>query len=129
MTTSPSAVGNFSAPLPANSAAADFYREKGFLVVEDVFSATEVAELNADAARICRGEYGEISGVDRTHYCGAYWGWGFHEDGVVSGLRVCEELGVPGARGARTAADSAAIAGPADRDVRPDEDAEEAVAA
>jgi uncharacterized protein len=26
----------------------------------------------------------EISGVRRTHYCGAYWGWGFHEDGVVS---------------------------------------------
>jgi predicted NAD/FAD-binding protein len=35
----------------------------------------------------------EVSGVNRTHYCGAYWGWGFHEDGVVSGLRVCEELG------------------------------------
>ena len=24
----------------------------------------------------------EISGRNRTHYCGAYWGWGFHEDGV-----------------------------------------------
>jgi predicted NAD/FAD-binding protein len=34
----------------------------------------------------------EISGVDRTHYCGAYWRWGFHEDGVVSGLRVAEAL-------------------------------------
>src|SRR5581483_7650005 len=22
----------------------------------------------------------EIDGVDRIHYCGAYWGWGFHED-------------------------------------------------
>ena len=21
---------------------------------------------------------------NRTHYCGAYWGWGFHEDGVAS---------------------------------------------
>ncbi len=35
----------------------------------------------------------EISSVNRTHYCGAYWGWGFHEDGVVSGLRVVDELG------------------------------------
>ena len=34
----------------------------------------------------------EISGVDRIHYCGAYWRWGFHEDGVVSGLRVAERL-------------------------------------
>ncbi|HEX4760446.1 MAG TPA: FAD-dependent oxidoreductase, partial [Thermoleophilaceae bacterium] len=36
----------------------------------------------------------EISRAEqRTHYCGAYWGWGFHEDGVVSALRVCERLG------------------------------------
>ena len=35
----------------------------------------------------------EISGVNRTHYCGAYWGWGFHEDGVVSGQRVAKALG------------------------------------
>lgn len=34
-----------------------------------------------------------ISGVDRIHYCGAYWFSGFHEDGVRSGLRVCEMLG------------------------------------
>jgi len=35
----------------------------------------------------------EISGHNRTHYCGAYWGWGFHEDGVRSALRVARELG------------------------------------
>ncbi len=35
----------------------------------------------------------EISGVRRTHYCGAYWGWGFHEDGVQSALQVCEWFG------------------------------------
>jgi predicted NAD/FAD-binding protein len=35
----------------------------------------------------------EISGRDRVHFCGAYWGWGFHEDGVVSGLRVAEYFG------------------------------------
>jgi uncharacterized protein len=34
----------------------------------------------------------EVSGPRRTHYCGAYWGWGFHEDGVVSGLKVCQEI-------------------------------------
>lgn len=27
---------------------------------------------------------------DRISYCGAYWGYGFHEDGVSSALRVCE---------------------------------------
>jgi len=34
----------------------------------------------------------EISGRNRTHYCGAYWGWGFHEDGVQSALRVAREI-------------------------------------
>ena len=35
----------------------------------------------------------EISGRNRTHYCGAYWGWGFHEDGAKSALRVVREIG------------------------------------
>jgi predicted NAD/FAD-binding protein len=34
-----------------------------------------------------------VSGTRRTHYCGAYWRWGFHEDGVWSGLRVSRALG------------------------------------
>ena len=37
--------------------------------------------------------YDEIGAVNRTHFCGAYWGWGFHEDGVVSALRVAERFG------------------------------------
>ena len=39
-----------------------------------------------------QGRYGEISGVNRTAYCGAYWGNGFHEDGVVSALRAVEAV-------------------------------------
>jgi predicted NAD/FAD-binding protein len=36
----------------------------------------------------------EISGPEGlTHFCGAYWGWGFHEDGVRSALRVAESFG------------------------------------
>jgi uncharacterized protein len=37
--------------------------------------------------------HAEISGVDRTHYCGAYWGWGFHEDGLVSADRAVQRIG------------------------------------
>ncbi|MEO1086633.1 MAG: FAD-dependent oxidoreductase, partial [Acidobacteriota bacterium] len=40
-----------------------------------------------------------------TFYCGAYWGFGFHEDGAASGVRVAEALGVPwGADAERRAA-------------------------
>jgi predicted NAD/FAD-binding protein len=37
--------------------------------------------------------HGVISGQNRTHYCGAYWGYGFHEDGVKSGLAVGKYFG------------------------------------
>ena len=36
----------------------------------------------------------EISGRDRVHYCGAYWFYGFHEDGLNSAMRVARALGV-----------------------------------
>jgi predicted NAD/FAD-binding protein len=38
-------------------------------------------------------EIGDLNGQNRTYYCGAYWGYGFHEDGVVSGLRVAQAFG------------------------------------
>lgn len=36
--------------------------------------------------------WSEVTGDQHTYYCGAYWGWGFHEDGVKSALRVVEHL-------------------------------------
>ncbi|HYL74078.1 MAG TPA: FAD-dependent oxidoreductase [Bryobacteraceae bacterium] len=36
----------------------------------------------------------DINGVNRTHFCGAYWFYGFHEDGLNSALRVARMLGV-----------------------------------
>ncbi|NNE95700.1 MAG: FAD-dependent oxidoreductase [Acidimicrobiales bacterium] len=38
--------------------------------------------------------FDEIDGIRHTHFCGAYWSYGFHEDGMASGLRVCRRLGV-----------------------------------
>ena len=35
----------------------------------------------------------EIQGHRRTWFAGAYWGWGFHEDGVVSAVKVGERFG------------------------------------
>lgn len=39
-----------------------------------------------------QARHGEISGVARTSFCGAYWGNGFHEDGVASAMRVVDRL-------------------------------------
>ncbi|MDY0170782.1 MAG: FAD-dependent oxidoreductase [Thermoguttaceae bacterium] len=38
--------------------------------------------------------FGEINGRNRTYFCGAYWGHGFHEDGVNSALAVGQCFGV-----------------------------------
>ncbi|GHE22635.1 NAD(P)/FAD-dependent oxidoreductase [Halomonas urumqiensis] len=46
------------------------------------------------AGQAAQARHAEISGVpQRTHYCGAYWRSGFHEDGVWSALRVAMTLG------------------------------------
>jgi predicted NAD/FAD-binding protein len=45
------------------------------------------------AAVAAQSRWKDISGVNRTHYCGAYWANGFHEDGLTSGLRVCRAFG------------------------------------
>lgn len=34
--------------------------------------------------------HAEINGVNRSYYCGAWWGYGFHEDGVRSAIVVCD---------------------------------------
>jgi predicted NAD/FAD-binding protein len=39
-----------------------------------------------------RQSHGQISGVHRTHFAGAYWGYGFHEDGVRSAVEVCKHF-------------------------------------
>lgn len=37
---------------------------------------------------------GDVNGQHRTWYAGAYWGFGFHEDGLRSGVDVARALGV-----------------------------------
>ena len=34
----------------------------------------------------------EVNGARRTYFCGAYWRYGFHEDGVVTAMRALEHF-------------------------------------
>ena len=36
--------------------------------------------------------HSEISGINNTHFCGAYWRNGFHEDGVVSAINMLKSF-------------------------------------
>jgi predicted NAD/FAD-binding protein len=45
------------------------------------------------ASVAARGRWREISNSNNTHYCGAYWGYGFHEDGLRSAVAVARDLG------------------------------------
>lgn len=40
-----------------------------------------------------QSRHDELNGQHHTYFCGAYWGYGFHEDGVASGLRVARRFG------------------------------------
>ena len=44
------------------------------------------------ASRRAQRRLGEINGRDRVWYCGACWGWGFHEDAVRSAARAIEGI-------------------------------------
>jgi predicted NAD/FAD-binding protein len=54
-----------------------------------------------DAIR-AQARHTEISGTGGVYYCGAYWGYGFHEDGVDSALAACAQID-PGIGGMRDA--------------------------
>ena len=43
-------------------------------------------------ALAAQGRWDEVSGRNRTHFCGAWWAYGFHEDGVKSAEKVCESF-------------------------------------
>ncbi|QXI49926.1 FAD-dependent oxidoreductase [Pseudomonas anuradhapurensis] len=45
------------------------------------------------AATAAQARHAELQGHRHSYYCGAYWGNGFHEDGVASALKVAERFG------------------------------------
>ena len=50
--------------------------------------------LYSHASVAAQARKAEIQGRRRTWFAGAYWGWGFHEDGMRSAVEVAAALGV-----------------------------------
>jgi predicted NAD/FAD-binding protein len=48
--------------------------------------------LYTRAGVAAQARQGEINGPLNTYFCGAYWRYGFHEDGVVSALAALEHF-------------------------------------
>ena len=59
-------------------------------IIETIQYAHPVFTTEGVAAQ---ARHAEISGVNRTHFAGAYWRWGFHEDGVFSALQALPGIG------------------------------------
>ena len=51
---------------PGQPGMAEFFKENGFLVLQAGASADEVDALNRETAAICRGDRGDIKGIDAT---------------------------------------------------------------
>ncbi|HAO89468.1 MAG TPA: FAD-dependent oxidoreductase [Gammaproteobacteria bacterium] len=49
--------------------------------------------VHSTASSLAQARRDKICGHKRTHFCGAYWYNGFHEDGVRSALDVAERFG------------------------------------
>lgn len=60
-------------------------------VIKKIAYSHPVFDLEASNAQ---KRWSEISGQDRIHYTGAYWGNGFHEDGTRSAFQVAHSFGV-----------------------------------
>lgn len=61
---------------------------------ETVLATMDYAHPQYDERAVAaQDQIDQLNGRNRTWFCGAYWGYGFHEDGVVSGLRVARGFG------------------------------------
>ena len=60
-------------------------------VLKKISYSHPIFDMNASNSQ---KRWNEISGKDRIHFTGAYWGNGFHEDGARSARQVAQVIGV-----------------------------------
>jgi predicted NAD/FAD-binding protein len=73
-----------------------------FIDPKAVLASIDYAHPVFDRAAIdAQSRVDELNGVGGVYFCGAWLGYGFHEDGIASALHVCEQLGVHWPAGTR----------------------------
>ena len=66
-----------------------------FIFIEDrkIIKKVEFTHPFYDMKTINAQKYlSELQGVNNTYFCGSYFGYGFHEDGLISGIDVSNKL-------------------------------------
>jgi len=62
---------------------------------QNIFAEFEYQHPIFDAQAVeAQSRIAEIQGQDNIYFCGAYQNFGFHEDGICSGLKVLNQLGI-----------------------------------
>ena len=64
-----------------------------FCAILDPDNVASIATFNKKSV-FAQSQKNKISGIKNTYFAGAYWRYGFHEDGVLSALDVCKNFGV-----------------------------------
>jgi predicted NAD/FAD-binding protein len=61
----------------------------------DIFGKFEYDHPIFDGKAVkAQGQIDKIQGVDNIYFCGAYQSFGFHEDGIASGIRVLNKMNI-----------------------------------
>ena len=72
-----------------------FLKLNPFIPIEDskIIKKVEFTHPFYDLKMINAQKYlSELQGVNNTYFCGSYFGYGFHEDGLNSGIEVSNKL-------------------------------------
>ena len=67
--------------------------DEGAIDPDAIIATFDYAHPVFDAAAMrAQRHHQDLDGTLNTYYCGAYWGWGFHEDGVRSAVASTRRL-------------------------------------
>ncbi|MDZ7920946.1 NAD(P)/FAD-dependent oxidoreductase [Rhodoferax sp.] len=84
---------NMLQPLPFTQSVVVSLNPVREIAPEHVHGSYDYAHPVFDLAAIrAQGEVGGLQGQHHTYFCGAWTGYGFHEDGLKSGLNVAKRL-------------------------------------